>query len=175
MEEGNAGICTGMDRGLAGVHGASGGGQGAGSAITAVKARSRKAERRARERELAAKRAALEAAIMDDVKAGMTARESAAARGMTMSRVEEIRQRVMVVGDLQPIHSPGREHGAIRHSEVDALARAELRRWGIVYPNTALGSIDNPVLALRNGAAVRSVPVGGSIAGAVADLGNPVR
>ena len=130
-----------------------------------------RAARRAREREVWAKRVALEEAILADLKAGQSKAQVARARALPVARVEAIRARLLAEGDLQPAYRPGREPGAVDHQEADALARAELRRWGICYRDCR-ESLHNPVRAMRNGMAVRMVPVGGSVAGSCAEIGS---
>jgi hypothetical protein len=114
-----------------------------------------------------------EMALCQLLNRGVRHDEAAKQLGVTPNRIKLSSSRLVAEGRVTARYRNVPEAGAVDLSD-DEAARADLQRWGIVYRDALAGGVDNPVRAFRNGAAVRPLVYGGSIAGACADAGQPV-
>jgi hypothetical protein len=101
---------------------------------------------------------------------GVRRDDAAKQLGVPLTRIKLIAARLIAEGRVTTRYPNAPEIGAVDLA-ADEAARADLKRWGIVYRDALAGGVVNPVRAFRNGAAVRPLVYGGSIAGACADVG----
>ena len=130
---------------------------------------------REREREVERLRVDLEDRVLSDIRDGLLQEEIAAARKITINRVRMIAKRLTAEGRLPSRYKPGGSPAEFCPEREDARASEFLRRLQVQYRDIRSGGVDNMVAAFRNGFAARAAVYGGSVAGACADIGQPVR
>lgn len=142
------------------------------SSVIADRKRRREAMIRQQEREATLR--VLEDAVATDIRTRLTHAEIAAKRHIGVKFVQIISRRLQAEGKIGSYYKLPRQPDEVCHEADDARARAVLSAHGVRYRSIAPESLDNPVAAMRNGAAVRMPLLGGSVAGACADAGAPV-
>lgn len=113
----------------------------------------------------------LEAAIIADVRSGMTQSAIAAKHKLARDTVRLISQRLQAEGRLTAYAKEPRKPDEVWHEVDDARASETLTACGVSYPSVPDAEPVDLVFALRNGAAARPLVYGGSVAGACADAG----